>query len=81
MAAATAATEMAARRTAKVWRMRTTIKKKGRAYQLAPLVGYQDPRYFAQVFKKLTGRTPSEYRESFTRPAEAEQTRQAADFR
>ncbi|WP_166239696.1 response regulator [Paenibacillus turpanensis] len=37
-----------------------------RVYQVAPLVGYQDPRYFTQVFKKLTGLTPSEYRESQT---------------
>lgn len=35
-----------------------------KVYQIAPLVGYQDPRYFTQVFKKMTGMTPSEYRES-----------------
>lgn len=34
-----------------------------KVYQIAPLVGYQDPRYFTQVFKKVTGMTPSEYRE------------------
>ena len=34
-----------------------------KVYQVAPLVGYQDPRYFTQVFKKVTGMTPSEYRE------------------
>ncbi|KOR87695.1 response regulator [Paenibacillus solani] len=34
-----------------------------KVYQVAPLVGYQDPRYFTQVFKKITGKTPSEYRE------------------
>lgn len=34
-----------------------------KVYQVAPLVGYQDPRYFSQVFKKITGKTPSEYRE------------------
>ncbi|MNF05741.1 Arabinose operon regulatory protein [compost metagenome] len=34
-----------------------------KVYQVAPLVGYQDPRYFTQVFKKATGRTPSEYRD------------------
>jgi len=33
-----------------------------KVYQIAPLVGYQDPRYFAQVFKKMTGMTPTEYR-------------------
>ncbi|MBO2945698.1 response regulator transcription factor [Paenibacillus sp. F411] len=35
-----------------------------KVYQVAPLVGYQDPRYFTQVFKKVTGHTPTEYRES-----------------
>lgn len=34
-----------------------------KVYQIAPLVGYQDPKYFTQVFKKATGRTPSEFRE------------------
>lgn len=34
-----------------------------KVYQIAPLVGYQDPRYFTQVFKKVTGMTPSEFRE------------------
>ncbi len=37
-----------------------------KVYQVAPLVGYQDPRYFTQVFKKITGKTPSEYREEAT---------------
>ncbi|GAB6928796.1 response regulator [Paenibacillus sp. JCM 10914] len=35
-----------------------------KVYQVAPLVGYQDPRYFTQVFKKITGQTPSEFREA-----------------
>jgi len=35
-----------------------------KVYQLAPLVGYQDSKYFTQVFKKMTGMTPSEYRVS-----------------
>ncbi|MGF7049385.1 two-component system response regulator YesN [Paenibacillus sp. DS2015] len=34
-----------------------------KVYQVAPLVGYQDPKYFTQVFKKATGKTPSEFRE------------------
>ncbi|KAA9004096.1 response regulator [Paenibacillus spiritus] len=37
-----------------------------KVYRIAPLVGYQDPRYFAQVFKKATGKTPTEYREAGT---------------
>ncbi|UQZ36396.1 two-component system response regulator [Paenibacillus sp. PK3_47] len=40
-----------------------------KVYQVAPLVGYQDPKYFTQVFKKATGRTPSEYREEHSRQA------------
>lgn len=34
-----------------------------KVYQVAPMVGYQDPKYFTQVFKKITGKTPSEFRE------------------
>lgn len=35
-----------------------------KVYQVAPLVGYVDSRYFTQVFKKVVGMTPSEYRQS-----------------
>jgi len=35
-----------------------------KVFQVAPLVGYQDPKYFTQVFKKIVGMTPSEYRTS-----------------
>jgi two-component system response regulator YesN len=38
-----------------------------KVYQIAPLVGYQDPRYFTQVFKKASGQTPTEYREEHTK--------------
>ncbi|MBS4208340.1 response regulator transcription factor [Bacillus sp. FJAT-50079] len=31
-------------------------------FELAEKLGYSDPQYFSQVFKKLTGFTPSEYR-------------------
>ncbi|MFC5529191.1 response regulator transcription factor [Cohnella yongneupensis] len=31
---------------------------------ISELVGYENQRYFSQVFKKFTGQTPSEYRET-----------------
>lgn len=40
-----------------------------KVYQIAPLVGYQDPRYFTQVFKKMMGMTPTEYRTQGSEPA------------
>lgn len=34
-----------------------------RIYEVADLVGYSDARYFAQVFRKITGLTPKEFRD------------------
>ncbi|MBD0378994.1 response regulator [Paenibacillus sedimenti] len=34
-------------------------------YEIAVLVGFQDANYFAKTFKKLTGMTPSEYKEKY----------------
>ncbi|NBD24230.1 response regulator transcription factor [Paenibacillus glycinis] len=35
---------------------------------ISELVGYENQRYFSQVFKKFTGRTPSEYRDEEAGP-------------
>jgi len=34
----------------------------GKTYEIAGLVGYQDDKYFARIFKKRVGMTPSEFR-------------------
>jgi two-component system response regulator YesN len=33
-------------------------------YEVAESIGYQDPRYFSQIFKKKVGLSPSDYRDS-----------------
>jgi len=38
-----------------------------KVYEIADLVGYSDSRYFAHVFRKVTGSTPSEFREALLR--------------
>lgn len=44
---------------------RLLLKDEGfKLYQVARQVGYEDANYFARIFKKQTGLSPSEYRES-----------------
>lgn len=37
------------------------VEQKYKVYEIAELVGYQDMKYFGQVFRKAVGCTPSEY--------------------
>lgn len=34
---------------------------------IASYLGFSSPAHFSQVFKKLTGRTPTEYREKYAK--------------
>lgn len=43
-------------------------------YEIAEKVGFSDPRYFGQLFKKITGMTPGDYRRI---PAEADSARRS----
>lgn len=38
-----------------------------KVYEVAANVGYHDEKYFSQIFKKITGMTPNQYREAVTR--------------
>jgi len=35
-----------------------------KTYQVANMVGFSNEKYFSQLFKKYTGLTPTQYRES-----------------
>jgi two-component system response regulator YesN len=37
-----------------------------KVYEVADLVGYADARYFGQVFRKITGLTPREFRDGLS---------------
>lgn len=43
--------------------LKTTDKKN---FEIAEEIGYEDPRYFSLIFKKLTGQTPGEYRKALS---------------
>ncbi len=48
---------------AKVFLQNESLK----VYEAANMVGYQDDKYFRKVFKKMTGRTPNEFRAQFAK--------------
>ena len=39
------------------------IEDKHKIYEIAEMVGFKDPKYFAKTFKDITGLTPSEYKQ------------------
>lgn len=39
------------------------VSSERKVNEISELIGYENQRYFSQVFKKFTGQTPSEYRE------------------
>jgi two-component system response regulator YesN len=41
------------------------INKRIKLFEVAKRVGYNDPNYYAKVFKRITGLTPSAYREKY----------------
>ncbi|MDR1542464.1 MAG: response regulator [Clostridiales bacterium] len=41
------------------------MDKRIKLFEVAKCVGYNDPNYYAKVFKKLTGATPSSFREKY----------------
>lgn len=43
--------------------MKLLMDKQLKLYHIAEMVGYDDPNYFAKIFKRHVGMTPSEYRE------------------
>ena len=43
--------------------LKLLMDKQLKLYHIAEIVGYEDPNYFAKIFKRHVGMTPSEYRE------------------
>lgn len=44
--------------------MELLMDKQLKLYHIAEMVGYEDPNYYAKIFKRHVGVTPSEYRET-----------------
>ena len=42
--------------------MELLMQSPAKISEIAGRVGYEDVKYFSQLFKKTTGKTPSEYR-------------------
>jgi two-component system response regulator YesN len=36
-----------------------------KVYEISEEIGYNDPHYFSLIFKKISGNTPSEFRERY----------------
>ena len=47
---------------------RLIVRNEYKIYMVADSVGFKEPRYFSQVFKKKTGLTPAEYRTKYGPP-------------
>ena len=43
---------------------RMLLETEQKTYEISERVGYDDPSYFGRLFKKYTGFTPMEFRES-----------------
>ena len=41
------------------------ISPEAKVYQVAEKLGYSDAEYFSKVFKRVTGKTPAQYRKNF----------------
>lgn len=44
------------------------LQSEDKTYEIASLVGIEDPAYFSQIFKKHTGYSPTEFRVRFCQP-------------
>lgn len=47
---------------------RLMMDQRWKIYEIGEMVGYKNPRYFAQIFERLVGVSPSEYRKKARNP-------------